>query len=274
MPGFFNYLKRKAPEVTTAKRANNTIQKTTKLNRTFTPSNVRPNSWLTRKFKNYGVKYYGFGPFAQLHKRSNQALRARTNGNKAANIAAKANEAQEKYNRCDCEGLKKQIDANKAGLITRILHGKGIFSSATLGDIKAEELIEADKKVAQATRAAAQKFKGVQERLVKVGALSRQMADDAIKAYEDKRDTAIQAAKNAEEAHKRNISARKRRANTAKWNGKGLPPKNASVASATRRAAAAAVAAEKAKNVAQNATAEAAHTAAHVEAIRNLETPD
>jgi hypothetical protein len=257
--GILDYFKRKA---NTTKRPNNTTQ-TTKEKAIFNPSSLKTGSFFSRTFG----KNYGTGRFSQLRKATNEALRARTNGSQAMNIAAKANAAQEKYNSCGCEDLKKQIDANKAGLLTRLRHGKGIFSSATLGDIKAEELIAADKKVAEATRAAAQKFRQVQEKLVKAGALSQQLADKAIKEYEEKQKTADNAAKNAAKAHKNNVNTRKSKQNNAKWAGKlatsgnNTSRKNTSIASATRRAASAAAAAEKAKDKAANATADAAAAA-------------
>jgi len=259
--GILDYFKRKANQVNTTKRPNNTTQRTTKVNATFNPSSLKTGSWLSRTFG----KHYGTGRFSQLRKATNQALRARTNGSQAMNIAAKANAAQEKYNSCGCEDLKKQIDANKAGLITRLIHGKGIFSSATLGDIKAEELIAADKKVAEATRMASLKFKMVQDKLVRAGALSQQMADDAIKAYEKKQKDADDAAKNAAKAHKNNVNMRKSRQNNATRTGKLAlsknNTKNTSIASATRRVANAVAAAEKAKDKAANATADAAAAA-------------
>jgi hypothetical protein len=222
-------------------------------NKTWSPN--------TLKVKRNGI--FNTGRLGALQKAELSRLQLRLKS--GSNQTIKAQDARLKYARAGCDELKKVIDSEQAGLLTRLgavgsLGLKGLFMG-TKSNIESAKMREADKKVARAAEDAERKYRDLKTSLVRAGIETQEQADKALADYRKK----VQEKKEAVEESKRASNALKQKQksnlNNAKWQGyKNLKKNN--LDPARNRV-------ETAKNKVAEATAEVKEAASNVQTLQS-----
>jgi murein DD-endopeptidase MepM/ murein hydrolase activator NlpD len=200
------------------------------------------------------------GSFGRLNQAERNRMQLRIKSN--TNVTVKAKDARIKYAECGCDELKKVIDAEKAGVFSRIgavgSLGLKALTMSSKSNIESAKIREADKKVAKAAQDALQKYAALKSSLVKAGIETQEEANKAIQVYGQKvreKQEAVDEAKKASNAakvgYKRNLNSAKYRGyQKIRTNNKAESAKN-KVAKATAEVRVASQSAQKLQEEAQ-----------------------
>jgi hypothetical protein len=181
--GFLSAFYRKKPNVQGATLKNNKgsvvgARETTKINKIFNPSALQKPLF----GKSYNRKFGMLTRAGELQRAKNRATRAKINTQKYTVIAERAKKASVKYAECGCDQLKKDMDANKAGFFTKLWSR---YTGDTLSGIAETKAQVKEQQLVRATENYEKEFKENQEKQVRAGALSRELADKAIKEFQE-----------------------------------------------------------------------------------------
>ena len=194
----------------------------------------------------------------ELQRAKNRATRAKINTQKYTVIADRAKKASVKYAECGCDQLKKDIDANKAGFFTKLF---STYTGNTLSGIAETRAQVKEQRLVEATRNYEKEFRENQEKQVRAGALSRELADSAIREFQEHLKDVEDGAKQAREIARRAASQQRKSENSAKGAFQQKQSEAAAVKTITHSAKTAATIEAKAAAAAAAAAAATAATA-------------
>jgi hypothetical protein len=232
--------------------------------------NNKNKTWTPNTLKVSRSGSFNKGRLGALQKAEQNRLQLRIKN--GSNLTIKAQDARLKYARAGCTELKKVIDSEQAGLLTRLgavgsLGLKGLFMG-TKSNIESAKMREADKKVAKAAEAAEQKYRELKASLVKAGIETKEQADKALEEYKKKVQEKKEAVVEAQKASNALKQKQKSNLNSAKWEGYRNLKKN-NVISARKKVEAATAEVREAANNVQALQSESAKKAAAFEQLTN-----
>lgn len=232
--------------------------------------NNKNKTWTPNTLKVSRSGSFNKGRLGALQKAEQNRLQLRIKN--GSNLTIKAQDARLKYARAGCAELKKVIDSEQAGLLTRLgavgsLGLKGLFMG-TKSNIESAKMREADKKVAKAAEAAEQKYRELKASLVKAGIETKEQADKALEEYKKKVQEKKEAVVEAQKASNALKQKQKSNLNSAKWEGYRNLKKN-NVISARKKVEAATAEVREAANNVQALQSESAKKAAAFEQLTN-----
>jgi hypothetical protein len=235
--------------------------------------NNKNKTWTPNTLKVSRSGSFNKGRLGALQKAEQNRLQLRIKN--GSNLTIKAQDARLKYARAGCAELKKVIDSEQAGLLTRLgavgsLGLKGLFMG-TKSNIESAKIREADKKVAKAAEAAEQKYRELKASLVKAGIETKEQADKALEEYKKKVQEKKEAVVEAQKASNALKQKQKSNLNSAKWEGyRSLKTNN--VNSARKKVEAATAEVREAANNVHALQSESAKKAAALEQLTNGST--